>query len=192
MPQTTVGGIWQSVYCPVDHTSLHRTQACSATLLQSSTGLHEHLSCHRVQRYLGLRLQQPIKSCELWELWGNLKEGYFWGTEDSIELSASSSDSTPIFSNQWQADTALERVDYLWMTGQLRREYSGWPSLKSVTLIMFCAKMSAQQTVWDHWGKGVHPTVMYLQINSNVSSKKKSSSIQEQGWRFGAGGGGYI
>lgn len=76
------------------------------------------------------------------------------------------------------------------MTGQLRREYSGWPSLKSVTLIMFSAKMSAQQTVWDHWGKGVHPTVMYLQINSNVSSKKKRSSIQEQGWRFGARGDG--
>lgn len=49
-------------------------------------------------------------------------------------------------------------LDDLWMTGQWRREYHRWPSLKPVTLIACCTKTSARHPVprrvvwytWDH------------------------------------------
>lgn len=74
----------------------------------------------------------------------------------------------------------LNTLDYLWMTGQLRREYCGWPSLKSVTLIKSCREMSAWQSTWNNQGPDFDPTVTYLQFNSIVSSKIKSPCLQNR------------
>lgn len=74
----------------------------------------------------------------------------------------------------------LNMLDYLWMTRQLRREYCGWPSLKSVTLIKSCIEMSAWESIWNHQGLDFDPTVTYLQINSTVSSNTKILGLKNR------------
>lgn len=194
MPQTTASKILQQTYWwPTEYTSLYKTQACTVSILESYVGVHESFRCKERRRQLPGACHIFHKVCVPATLNHSLEE-LVLPTAPSLTL-----DKLEKYTRLWRKDNSggqlssfllalvvyqfsvtdgtssfcLNMLDYLWMTGQLRREYCGWPRLKSVTLIKSCTEMSAWQSIWNHQRPDFDPTVTYLQINSVVLSKTK-------------------
>lgn len=200
MPQTTVSKILQQIHWPTEYPSLYKTQACTVSILKSYAAVCKSFGCKECRRQLPGACHILHKACAPATLNHSLKV-LVLPVAPSLTL-----DKLKECSRLWKKDNSggelssfvlalvvyqfsvtngtssfcLNTLDYLWMTGQLRREYCGWPSLKSVTLIKSCREMSAWQSTWNNQGPDFDPTVTYLQFNSIVSSKIKSPCLQNR------------